>query len=336
LKNLFFYNILIFVVLVICGPLQAKVTGQCSNCHTMHNSQGRQPMAYLFSNGVFSSSETPNPSLLVSDCVGCHTNDGTSTIVNGVPIVYNTQVPSNPLAGGNFYYVVNDGDTRGHNVLGIKGTDLVLGLTPPGGTALASQLRCAGLYGCHGNRSISDQLSAMKGAHHTDDSGGIDGSSVGMSYRFLNGILGKEDSDWEQDNTNLSHNEYKGATDFTTSTSISSLCGQCHGDFHSSTGVGSGTPWFRHPSDYTLPASGEYQYYNNGTLDYSMIAPIARPDPSNVIDTTKITPGTDIVMCLSCHRVHGSPYYKMLRWDYCNPNLSEALSGCNVCHTHKN
>ncbi len=37
----------------------------------------------------------------------------------------------------------------------------------------------------------------MEGAHHKDDSGGITGASVGLSYRFLKGILGKEDTDWE-------------------------------------------------------------------------------------------------------------------------------------------
>ncbi|NOZ26181.1 MAG: cytochrome c3 family protein, partial [Nitrospirae bacterium] len=49
-----------------------------------------------------------------------------------------------------------------------------------------------------------------------------------------------------------------------------------------------------------------------------------------------VTAGTDRVICLSCHRAHGSPYFKMLRWDYRSTTLATALSGCNACHTSKN
>ena len=34
-----------FSTLLFALPLEAKVTGYCSNCHTMHNSQNGQPMA---------------------------------------------------------------------------------------------------------------------------------------------------------------------------------------------------------------------------------------------------------------------------------------------------
>ncbi|MBI4843227.1 MAG: hypothetical protein HY809_02740 [Nitrospirae bacterium] len=96
--------------------------------------------------------------------------------------------------------------------------------------------------------------------------------------------------------------------------------------------MGSASPWLRHPTDMVLPASGEYNSYTN----YDLLAPVARADPDSVADTTRAYPGTDIVMCLSCHRAHASPYYKMLRWDYKSTVLSTALSGCNVCHTSKN
>ncbi|MDQ7032555.1 MAG: cytochrome c3 family protein [Desulfonauticus sp.] len=334
MRRLVFGNIVVVCLLCVCMPLHAEVTGECSNCHTMHNSQGGQPMAYHLVNGQPVASSTPNPMLLVCDCIGCHTSDGTNTIVNGVPIVYNMVSPNKPLAGGNFYYVINNGNNRGHNVFGISGPDPNLGNTPPGGTSMSSQLRCAGKYGCHGDRTIVNQFLAMKGAHHTHDVV-LDGSTVGKSYRFLKGVLGKEEPHWEHDATSSVHNEYQGATDFSTSTSISSLCAQCHGNFHSSTGVGDNSPWFRHPTDIILPNKGEYQHYNDDTLDYSLIAPVARLDPNSVADPSKVVPGQDVVMCLSCHRAHGSPYYKMLRWDYTNYDLDKALSGCSVCHTNK-
>jgi hypothetical protein len=303
----------------------------------MHNSQDDSPMAYKLNSTLtgFEPSTTQNKILLISDCIGCHTSITSSTIVDGTPIVFNTDAMNDPLAGGNFKHVRTD-DMFGHNVSGIKAQDTNLGLVPPGGPALSSQLTCAGELGCHGDRNAgNDEYAAMQGSHHEDDTGGITGASVGLSYRFLNGILGDEDSDWEQDNTNTSHNEYKGSTDSATDT-ISYLCSECHGNFHTWTGgpaeVGTASPWLRHPTDIVLSGAGEYASY----INYSMVAPLARPDPGTVPDTTKVTPGTDIVMCLSCHRAHATSYFKVLRWDYKNTDLSTALSGCNVCHTSKN
>jgi hypothetical protein len=272
--------------------------------------------------------------LLVSTCEGCHTSTGGATIVNNVPIVFNTSSFSSPLAGGNYSYVRGD-DSKGHNVSGITGQDVTHGLTPPGGSGMTSQLECAGELGCHGDRSAGNKVySSLKGAHHKD-TGVVDGSSVALSYRYLNGILGKEDTDWEQDSVNTSHNEYKGSTSNAVDT-ISYLCSGCHGNFHTWQGgaseVGTASPWLRHPTDIALPGTGEYGNYTA----YSMITPVARPDPDNVPVTSQVVPGTDIVMCISCHRTHASPYYKILRWDYKSDTLSTALSGCNVCHTSKN
>lgn len=328
-----------FIVILITVNVHSTVSGQCSDCHTMHNSQNGQSVAYQLNAGLddFEASSTPNQYLLDSGCIGCHTSTGTSTIVNNVPIILNTSSVVNPLAGGNFTYVRSD-DLTGHNVVGVKAQDGTLGLTPPGGSIMSSQLTCGGEYGCHGDRTAGNNpFEGLKGAHHTDDSGGITGSSVGLSYRFLNGILGNEDSNWEQDNTNTSHNEYRGSTSSATNT-ISSLCAQCHGNFHTWEGgaseVGTSSPWLRHPTDVILPTDTPDSEYESHT-SYSMVTPVARPDSENVADTTAAYPGTDIVMCLSCHRSHASPYYKMVRWDYKNSTLSTAISGCSNCHTDK-
>jgi hypothetical protein len=336
-KSLLIICLTTIIGLILYSKVQAVVTGgSCVDCHTMHNSQDGQPMAYQVNTSFtgFEPRTTTDNFLLVSDCVGCHTSTGSSTIVNNVPIVFSTSSFSNPLAGGNFSSVRNN-DFRGHNVVGIITQDSTLVLVPPGGTEMSSQLNCAGEFGCHGDRSAGkDNYTALKGAHHTDDSGGITGSSVGLSYRFLEGILGKEDNDWEQDNTSTSHNEYQGSTSSATDT-ISYICSKCHGKYHTwvggSTEVGNSSPWLRHPTDISLKASGEYANYT----DYSMVAPVARPDPDSVAVTSQVTPGTDIIMCLSCHRAHASPHYKILRWDYKSSTLSTALSGCNVCHTSK-
>lgn len=333
MKRLFFGIIFILLILAISHTPQAMVKGVCSDCHTMHNSQMGEEMAYDFSDTThtFSTTATPKPTLLIYSCVGCHTNvNNDATKVGIVPIVFNpADVPTKPLAGGNFYYVIQD-KANGHNVVGITVADSSFtGKKIPGSATdyNGNQVACAGESGCHGDRSAgNDELEAMKTAHHTDDdTGGVTGASIGLSYRFLDGILGTEDDDWEQNDGNTTHNEYKGATSPGTDT-ISSLCGKCHGDFHSSAGTGS--PWLRHPTDYTLPGgTTEYAAYTT----YSMTAPVARTSPGTSSNDVGPGTGTAIVMCLSCHRAHGSPNYKMIRWNY-----KANMDGCIVCHTSKN
>jgi len=337
----------LFYALLFCFPLlsNATVTGDCSNCHTMHNSQGGQPIAKEYSStsrGLVQDS-TPNPALLINNCIGCHFNSGAATIDNyGTPIVLNRNDPSQPLGGGNFYNITPDdatGHAKGHNVAGINNIDAILGLAPPGGTSLGAQLRCAGTYGCHGHNGrqsgdtpINDERKAIFGGHHGDDTPPLNGdlTSVARNFRFLLGIAGKEDNDWEQETT-IDHNEYKGDTNFSATDTVSFLCTECHGDFHSTIGVGSVSPWLRHPTDIFLPQTGEYATYNPPTT-YNNLVPVAYTDFNNP------SRATAVIMCLSCHRAHASPFFKMMRWDYkgwpvCLPGCT---NGCNVCHTSKN
>lgn len=250
------------------------------------------------------------------------------------------------MAGGNFYWVTQTGGApKGHNVAGIASPDTRFS-TVPGSSASYYQVTCAGASGCHGDRSKSDQYQAMYGAHHDDDSI-IDGTTVGKSYRFLKGILGKEDSDWEQSVSNADHNQYKGVdrTDETQDdpSTISHLCAECHGDFHNGSGnISSGTwgsPWLRHPTDYDMgstPSGSEYrQYYYSTKGDnlYNPLVPVASEDVSSVKSSVTFNKDT-IITCLSCHRAHGSPYDSIMRWDY-KSWPGSGTNGCTVCHTSK-
>lgn len=346
MKRLFFGIIFILLIMAITGTLQARVTGECSNCHTMHYSQGGSTLSEWGQNG-------PYKSLIINTCVGCHMapsatqNDGT-----GTPYVHSIQAPTygdtgtesttNTLAGGSFYWMKTD-KTTGHDVDGIA---TVFDMLPPGypGSAYDSnrdaswpgsqRVTCAGKYGCHGTTNTQDLYVAMKGGHHGDDSQ-TDGTTLGKSYRLLDGAAGKEDSDWEYQPTSSAHNQYKAIhrtlETTTDSTTISYLCGQCHGNFHSGSGnLNNQSPWLRHPTDVQLPSSGEYGAYTT----YSVVAPVGSLDVTTVLQS--VNPGTTncIVTCISCHRAHGSPYYKMMRWDY--KNWPPGDNGCNVCHTSKN
>ncbi|NDY43636.1 hypothetical protein G3N55_12410, partial [Dissulfurirhabdus thermomarina] len=260
---------------------------------------------------------------------------------------------SSALAGGNFYWVLADG-TRGHNCLAIPGMpqDPNISWTPGFGTDYDACFVChsfanfmpAGIpnnfdaqecYACH--LRISSCESCHRPAHHAPDGGPGPVGEAGGWYRFLIssyhpdpvlGVVGIEDPDWEQTVSAADHNEYNGASspEGYPDHSLSHFCAGCHGDFHgnhnSLHGDGA-SPWIRHPTHIALPASGEYALYN--TADgatpgpYDPMVPVARDPgvlPGMAAASAQVTPGSDQVMCLSCHRAHGSPYPDALRWDY--------------------
>lgn len=333
----------VFVLILVCllfagSNAVAKVSGQCADCHTMHSMQDGTALAdgngraltkgdcigcHTGSNGTaggmgntpFVTSTTPP---LYGPDYGA---DGTLINKDGVP--------GATLAGGTFYYVAQgNAHSKGHNVKGLGGSDnpdtnITPANVPPGwiyewgnsGIATGTdannwttnQLTCAGTYGCHGGHEHADDFADISGAHHGDDSE-IDGTSTVKSFRFLKGIIGYEDADWEYSRSNTDHNQYYGAAHTTKSQvnaertlgnagvgqGISTFCGTCHGNFHSGSaddliiygsddGAIGSAPWLRHPTDYALATavtSGALEYSDYSGMDgavgqYNVIAPVA-------------------------------------------------------------
>jgi predicted CXXCH cytochrome family protein len=363
-----------FVISLTPGNSMAKVKGKCVNCHTMHNSQD----GIVDPNG-----QSPTPSLLNNDCIGCHSSDESSTYYDLdiadpndslVPEVNYTgpDAPVNYLAGGNFWWVKEGNsdadDSKGHNVFpGEKDDNLS---KAPGGISCSSN-SChdnfdreytgadPGLYGrqgCTGCHMVDD-IAQPGGYHHADDGNEYDVINNFPWYRFLKshirlsgiwGVMGIEDPKWQamDEADSESHNEYLGKDGGYTSESwslannltVTAFCCGCHGKFHMQQKDVSSEAWIRHPSDSPLPNSGEYNAYTTFDPD----VPVARPDLSsysgpNNSNRSKVTPDEDLVMCLSCHRPHGSPYPDILRWDYDDMRVGSAnTNGCFVCHTQKN
>ena len=346
---------------VFSGPAAAKVTGVCNGCHTMHNSQGGTALA-----------GGPRATLLTNDCVGCHSSDGAGgsypTYNLGgcvVPVVNYTgsSAPSEYLAGGNFYWVQKEGgtdmsDAKGHNIFSDNKDSLT---KAPGGITCGSN-SCHddlhtgytggddlnGKYGCEGCH--------LAPAHHANDhannvSGLVNNANQGW-YRFLSGhmggvngggVHGYEDGNWEAGQPDLApgdknnHNEYLGNLSRYSNTTTA-YCTGCHGQFHEQKLNGD---WIRHPSDRVIKNEGEYAYTGRiaGTPDahlYDPLSPVARPSVDGTPDD-KVAPGTDMVMCLSCHRPHGSPNPDILRWDYSEmlAGGGDNFQGCFYCHTEK-
>jgi len=312
----------------MAGSSLAVVAGDCNACHTVYPGMTEKtfrakPFEYV-SREVF--------------CVKCHSGNTSDTIMtlggNRVPIVFNNVKPVKPLAGGNFFYVAGVlGDRKGHNVNGVASRDTEFSGLPPAyrrssdpssiGYNPQKPLACAGSNGCHGSRNIEDPFEAVFGSHHAINTP-LDGGTAARSYRFLRnsdavkGVTGLEDDEWNQNATPKKHNEY--------TSSIDALCRSCHGSLQS----GHAGRQFNHLAGVLLPASGEYMKYKTYNLD----APVARETvPQTSSDV--VTPGKDLVACLSCHVAHASPYDSELRWDYDNIFTEGERGGCLICHTGK-
>lgn len=279
------------------------------------------------------------------DCTHCHAavHAGNTGRAGSSPYVYHNT--GTDLAGGNFYYVGLHGNRHGHNVDGFTdiGPDTINapGLNDPSLNFTSGRLKCAGKYGCHGDRTKISPREAMKRVHHAyDPAKPSDGKTVATSYRFLLGVTGREMNEdgykWEYKTASDKHNEYQGADNWRDSKSISYLCGQCHGNdalgsstdnFHGAPGTGGKGSWLRHPTDIPIP-DGEF----SGYTEYNPIVPVARLDLNRVTNPSEVnvSSGNEVVMCLSCHRAHGSPYPSILRFAY-DANMSSSGS-CRTCH----
>ena len=363
--------VIVGVMLLFTGVAVAKVSGPCVNCHTMHYSQTPWPANWEDENG-------PYGTLLINSCEGCHSSDSSSTYYTlgdlKVPVVYYTgaSAPTSYLAGGNFYWVkegLGADDTKGHNVFYGEGDDNLS--AAPGDLGFSS---CA-TNGCHANLHLPatgtgfDELENKYGCqgchlnveHHANDhdngeSGLVTSADQGW-YRFLSGhmsgagagVEGYEHGEWEaglHDGGNhqgaSEHNEYLGVPDtdggygFALGHTTTAFCTGCHGLFHDN--QVSGGEWIRHPSDAVIPNEGEYANVGGDSHLYDPLSPVGKQDISDATPDTDVSPGSDVVMCLSCHRPHGSPYSDLLRWDYSAMVAGGGGDdkGCFYCHTQKN
>ena len=331
-------GLVMVISLLLCGggTGYAAVSGVCSNCHTMHNSQGGSPMGLA----------DPQSALLLNDCLGCHTTTGTDPLSDdkGYPFVkLGSATDSNCLAGGFFQTnaVTSDNNANKNHDIGSQadpaGFDGGENTWYSGDT---NGLSCAGTNGCHGNETDLDDMAAISGGHHNPSS----------AYRILyvdgDPVIGYGAVDYEEliiktpattpvttvgntQNVNI----YSAGTVGGSEATISELCAKCHGVFHGADGTpANGTTnavdeWIRHPSDETLPSTWEM-----GAGGYVFDGDDAKNNPFGYDNATYTTTKTQVT-CLSCHRAHGTDNDDLLRWAYNDQNAGSGIDyGCLGCH----
>lgn len=337
-KSLITLTIMLAAVAMIAAfscPAMAQVGGQCSNCHTMHYSQGGESSMY--------ESGGPFPALLTGGCIGCHTTDVSDPRhdTNNTPYVMSSSngfSDTNCLAGGFFPapMVAGNNDNNHHGVMS-SNTSAPAGFDSSGTftnySGATDGLGCAGTNGCHGNQTDLSDMDAISGGHHKTS------TTYRMLYVGTDTVCGDPAADYEEviiaspgttvdlDGDDQNVNIYSAGTVLGTEATISELCGKCHGVFH---GAGTTTDgeWIRHPSDEALPTGWEMggAYTFNG-MD-------AKNNPFG-FDNAEYTAGTTPtqVTCLSCHRAHGTANDDLLRWAYSTQSAGGGNDyGCLGCH----
>ena len=104
---------------------------------------------------------------------------------------------------------------------------------------------------------------------------------------------------------------------------VSAWCGSCHGEFHGRTATqeGTGSPFLRHPQNQTISSSrnADFPYWSTALANR---IPVQSP-------TDDVVPSfDDQVMCLSCHKAHGSANSAATIFS----NGASLTSTCQQCH----
>ena len=335
-------------VVVSGGPYRALCKGDCIICHTGTNN-GTNNIPYVYTNNPTYNFGGTRNTLAGGNFYYVTQNDTYGHNVEGIPGV---TIPDPNFESATSYPPGYMPKYRG-------------GMTWPSGQPVT----CAGNYGCHGrfdpsNSTLNDPFAAISGAHHKNvdrGCGTAEPTDVYDSYRFLYKIKGVEDSGTPGREYNPStevHNGYYAVDEQpdpgTNTGSINYLCAECHGLFHNGTynsTIGYQSPWLRHPTDYDMykfkDTAKEYKYYPNKDLfsgklgvsatgDYFADVPVGNTQGA-VLSQVLQNPGDAIVLCVSCHRAHATPYEDILRWDYktCKAGNQTENCGCFACHTSK-
>lgn len=261
-------------LLATLGPASARggdwhrgTSLRCSDCHTMHNSLGGQPMRYDLS-------PAPAPALLRAEsatalCLACHSGRGS------VPTAPNVAAPTNfDPPGGGFPADLTDPLQHAHG-LGPAAVTPPYGTTPVVMTCGA----CHAVHGGTGYRNLRDNPSG-RGTFLPPPTVRqlivANGTNPDQVYLRSNVVYQSGGSQW---------------------------CIDCH-DQITTTHVATGSsPLAAHPWDRTIEGGSPTLVTD---LAWWMGNIPNRVPVQNAMGLAPPN-GTDQVFCLSCHKAHGSP-----------------------------
>jgi hypothetical protein len=275
----------------------------CSGCHVTH---GGDPAALV--------GPSVDRGLLIAEspsdvCLLCHA-ESLGSVFGSDPLA-----PPPERGAGNFVFLLEDnindaaggavdpilGDASGHNIVApghALTADPRYSLSP-GGSFPSSRLGCTSCHDPHGNASFR----MLRGT------GPVTGGGVTFAYPAP---AAREIDINSTPETDSHHTAYRAG--------MSNWCANCHGRYHVS-GSGSG---FEHTVDVNLGTTVTQRYNEyrgdadptGGVQSTAYLAEVPFEEAGNRTSSTTGAGPRSRIMCLSCHRAHGSSAPSAGRWDF--------------------
>lgn len=338
------YTLIAASTLLCCAAVDAVAfhdggVGSCEGCHVKHEAPGT-PTQWLL--------RASDPS---SVCLSCHAGPGAGS----TPSVYSFD-GSARTPGGDFYWLTktftwtggtSPAESHGHNIVALDFNLLQdpVRMQSPGGTYPSSKLSCVSCHDPHGKVlggtaagrgpvSVSGSygevpaLTSISGNYRLLGDSSYDGGVDGYSF-VNNAPIARQSGLLPFGESDASHVDYGAG--------MSEWCANCHFDVMKDEHRVS-EPEFRHPSGTNEQLPDNYvmrygSYVSTGNLtgiaatSYLQFVPFER----NVTDPLSLDPvspqgpnATSNVMCLTCHRAHGSAFRVAGRWDLDAALLSDS------------
>ncbi|MDF1543714.1 MAG: cytochrome c3 family protein [bacterium] len=305
MKTLLIVQILLFVVMVpAANGFHRDGVAQCGSCHVMHNQEGGVVML------PGGSPQLLNDASASGVCLSCHGEQF------GAVLGIDPLVPPPEFGGGKFVFLfednINDGPAGADNPIGgyASGHSIIepsvglsedpVNMRAPGGTFRSNKLSCASCHDPHGNQNFQ----MLYGVGHI--------KSSNYNFNYPAPIAQSIDIASRRSETQDNHTAYISG--------MSEWCANCHGFYHDLVGRES----LEHEFNLTFEESqiSRYNSYSGiqnpdgGDPATSYIVEVPFEDASATINKTSGPTSTSRVMCLTCHRAHGSSSVAAGRWDF--------------------
>jgi len=294
---------------------QTTETLVCSQCHTMHGTQGGTSMIYGGAAATYKG--LIRAATIDQLCRTCHENNSLGMSSPTPPDIWNNTLGYIPSAGD----FSHSGEISEGNRHSIGATDVV----PPGGTYNVAYFHCEECHAQHGNKNYRNLLLRP---------GGV-GSDLKVTY-VLNGNGSKTCSDGvtvepcdvnidtisnplaQSNLTKFQRDNVSFKRAATNSTGIAPWCGGCHTAFHGAGGAsnvggsssgdtlgGASDYWVRHPvRDVDINEANSNLHVDRGNwASLGASIRVRAVDPDNTAPTSG--DADEQPFCLTCHYAHG-------------------------------
>lgn len=325
-------TIIVFSCLLIfvarAGEYHGGSLNVCSDCHSMHASEGGQPVTV---SGVLLKSADGELGL----CMSCH--DGTNLQAPDIVAAGTSANPSDAIATGysskygssaGFYqndYLTND-STFGHDLR-------------PQATAIAplsntyrkdGGLLCSDCHNVHGAANYRNLIADPNPLH-----AGAFPITLGTDVRETIPV------NTQAPNPAVAYDS--GNIGYVTTNNIQGWCTDCHDQLADNATGGAPAHFLGHPSGVAIGELNAHTDSNNwitplgqgntgfGSTVGDQTAGIPRLRYGSPTGSNQTVGINDTVTCLSCHKAHGSKYKKGMVWPYMEGG-ADSISGCQQCH----